>query len=186
MLLSLVLASAYLDGDTDALSAAAFGAEPELEQAPRTLAVATALTAMEDLAAEARPCLVTVEHADEPAERYLIVSARHAGRLIWSEQYRFDAAARAEAGGRAPGLQQAAASTPVNGAMPHAVFVDVVPAAAVGSDGQRGSEARRRFGSGPLRPSRAQQSRNASRSSARTKPAPAACQASASASPSRP
>jgi uncharacterized iron-regulated membrane protein len=91
-LLSLVLASAYFDGDGDALTAAAFGTEPELAQAPRTPAIATALTAMESVAPGARPFFVTVEHADEPAQQYLTVSARHPGRLIWSEQYRFDAA----------------------------------------------------------------------------------------------
>jgi len=91
-LLSLVLASAYFDGDTDALTAAAFGAEPALEQAPRAPAIANALTAMEEIAPGAQPFFVTVEHADEPAQQYMIVSARHAGRLIWSEQYRFDAA----------------------------------------------------------------------------------------------
>ncbi|MAT84534.1 MAG: hypothetical protein CMD39_09615 [Gammaproteobacteria bacterium] len=91
-LMSLVLASAYFDGDTDALSAAAFGAEPALNQAPRAPAIARAIEETRRVAPEARPFYVTIEDADVPEEQYMIVGARHAGRLIWAEQYRFDAA----------------------------------------------------------------------------------------------
>ncbi len=91
-LMSLVLAGAYFDGDTDALSAAAFGAEPELHQPARTPAIARAIEETRRLAPEARPFYVTIEDADVPEEQYMIVGARHAGRLIWAEQYRFDAA----------------------------------------------------------------------------------------------
>lgn len=95
-LLSLVLAAAYFDGDTDAVRAAAFGDEPALEQ-PRqqtdsTPAIARALESMARIAPEARPAYLTVEHADDPRQRFMVVGARHHGRLIWSEEYRFDSA----------------------------------------------------------------------------------------------
>lgn len=91
-LVSVVLAWAYFDGDTDALSAAAFGAEPELSQPVRPLAIRKALAEMERIAPEARPFYLTVEEADVPEKQWMIVGARHAGRLIWAEQYRFDGA----------------------------------------------------------------------------------------------
>ena len=91
-LVSLVLAAAYFDGDSDAVSAAAFGAEPELRQPEQPLAIAKAFNAMERIAPDAQPFYVTVEEADVPAQSYMVVGARHPGRLIWAEQYRFDAA----------------------------------------------------------------------------------------------
>ncbi|MFW6094210.1 MAG: PepSY domain-containing protein [Pseudomonadota bacterium] len=93
-LLSLLLGSAYFDGDTAKVSEAAFGSEPELgqPQGARAPDIARALTMMAEIAPRARPFFVTVEHADQPAEQYLEVSARHDQRLIWAEQYRFDAA----------------------------------------------------------------------------------------------
>lgn len=91
-LVSMVLASAYFDGDEDALSAAAFGAEPALSQPVQPLAIDRALTGMTRIAPDARPFYVTVEEADVPEEQWMIIGARHAGRLIWAEQYRFDGA----------------------------------------------------------------------------------------------
>jgi hypothetical protein len=92
VLVSWVLAWAYFDGDTDALSAAAFGAEQELVQTPRPLAIARALEETQRIDPQARPFYVTVEEADDPEKQWMIVGARHAGRLIWAEQYHFDAA----------------------------------------------------------------------------------------------
>lgn len=91
-LVSFVLAAAYFDGDTDAVTAAAFGAEPELNQPAEPLAIAAALEQMPDIAPDARPFYLTVEEADVPEKQWMIVGARHAGRLIWAEQYTFDAA----------------------------------------------------------------------------------------------
>ncbi|MGE0625572.1 MAG: PepSY-associated TM helix domain-containing protein [Pseudomonadales bacterium] len=91
-LVSFLLAAAYFDGDTEALAAAAYGEERVLSQAARPPAIARALDEMNRIAPEARPFYVTVEEADVPEKQWLIVGARHAGRLIWAEQYHFDAA----------------------------------------------------------------------------------------------
>lgn len=93
VLISWVLAGAYFDGDTDALSAAAFGAEPAVQQPPdQALNIAQALEQMPSIAPGAEPFYVTVENADVPDQQFMVVGARHAGRLIWAEQYRFDGA----------------------------------------------------------------------------------------------
>lgn len=91
-LISLVLSAAYFDGNLDALRAEVFGAEPEVEQAAGPLAIGRALSAMDRIAPDARPFYLTVEEADQPEKQYMIVGARHEGRLIYAEQYRFDAA----------------------------------------------------------------------------------------------
>jgi uncharacterized iron-regulated membrane protein len=91
-LVAFVLASAYFDGDTEAVFAAAFGDEPELQQPAQPVAIARAVESMERIAPDARPFFVTVEEADVPEKQFMIVSARHTGRLIWAEQYRFDGA----------------------------------------------------------------------------------------------
>lgn len=90
-LVSLVLAAAYFDGDRQAVMASAFGAEPALEQPTGPPALATALERMRQIAPGAEPFFVTVEEAGTPAQ-YVVVSARHPGRMIWAEQYRFDSA----------------------------------------------------------------------------------------------
>lgn len=92
LLLSLAMSQVYFDGSKDALMARVFGAEPELEQAARPLAIEKALTQMRTIAPDARPFYLTVEEADVPEKQYMIVGAELPGRLIYAEQYRFDAA----------------------------------------------------------------------------------------------
>ncbi|MBB6095554.1 putative iron-regulated membrane protein [Povalibacter uvarum] len=91
-LMVLLLSYVYTDGDTEALMARVYGAEPKLEQAAQPLAIGKALAAMKTIAPGATPFYITVEEADVPEKRFMIVGAEHPGRLIYAEQYRFDSA----------------------------------------------------------------------------------------------
>lgn len=73
-----------------AILADIFGAEPPLQPAG-AIPLAGALDSVQDIAPDAKPMSVTVHEADQP-ERFFEINARHPGRLIWSENYRFDAA----------------------------------------------------------------------------------------------
>ncbi len=90
-LLAALFATASFDGDTDAVIAEVYGAEPALHQPVEPAAIETILTQMDTIAPEATPFYVTLEDVNTP-EQYVIVGATHPGRLIYAEQYRFDTA----------------------------------------------------------------------------------------------
>lgn len=108
-----VLARAYTGGDLEAAYAPIFGSEPKPDAQPAGLPdVATALRTLAARVPDARPTYVIVH---DPATRgqHVQILAEHPRRLIYGENYRFDAAG----GWRGPvGLsdgalgQQAAAS----------------------------------------------------------------------------
>lgn len=89
-----VLAQAFYAGDTDALLADIYGAEPEVSRQAGAPAIADAVTRTRELAPDATPLGVTIEYADEPEKRFIVVGARHPGRLSYQEEYRFDGAGR--------------------------------------------------------------------------------------------
>lgn len=92
MLISLVTATAFYDGDSTALMADVYGAEPKLNQPlDQPLAIAKALQQMPEIAPGTTPFYITVEDAGEP-EQYMLIGAEHPGRMIYAEQYRFDSA----------------------------------------------------------------------------------------------
>jgi uncharacterized iron-regulated membrane protein len=85
-----VFADANYGGDRDAVMAAVFGEEPELGQEKGPLAIGSALQQMPTLAPEADPFLITAHDVGEP-HQFFSVSATHPGRMIYSENYLFDA-----------------------------------------------------------------------------------------------
>lgn len=91
-LVVLVIAQAYFDGDTDKVAEGIFGAEPQLEQRLEgPAAIASAVEQVKALEPGAEPFYVTLEEAETPRQ-YMIVGAEFPGRLIYSDQYRFDSA----------------------------------------------------------------------------------------------
>ena len=83
-------ADARYDGDREAVIAAVFGREPELDQPAGPLAIESALRQMKTIAPEVTPFLITAHDVGEP-NRFFSVSAAHPGRMIYSENYLFDA-----------------------------------------------------------------------------------------------
>jgi uncharacterized iron-regulated membrane protein len=79
------------DGGLDVTSVV-YGAEPELQQEARLPAVGAAVDFLMTTTPDTDPFFLTVERADEPEHQYMIIGTRHRDRLIWGEQYRFDAA----------------------------------------------------------------------------------------------
>jgi len=84
------MGTAVTGEDRGAILSDIFGAEPPLQPAG-PIPLAGALDSLRDIAPDARPMSVTVHEADQP-ERFFEINARHPGRLIWSENYRFDTA----------------------------------------------------------------------------------------------
>jgi uncharacterized iron-regulated membrane protein len=85
-----VFADANHGGDRDAVIASVFGKEPELHQDKSPLAIGSALQQMATLAPEADPFLITAHDAGEP-NQFFSISATLPGRMIYSENYLFDA-----------------------------------------------------------------------------------------------
>ncbi|MBA4800493.1 MAG: PepSY domain-containing protein [Euryhalocaulis sp.] len=85
------LSQTYFDGDRTQAMAALYGAEPALAQDMEPVGLSAALTRMDEIAPQAEPFYLTIEDAGTP-QQYMIIGATHPGRLIYAEQYRFDAA----------------------------------------------------------------------------------------------
>ena len=84
-----VVASAYHRGDERAVSASVFGDEPALDQKVAPPEIARALRNLETVAPQGTPILVTL-HGPGTPRQFIEVFATHPGRLIYSENYRFD------------------------------------------------------------------------------------------------
>lgn len=84
-----IIASAFFEGDDEALLAEVFGGPPALEQQVEPVNISRALANLSEIAPEADPFYVTIEDANSPSQ-YMLVGAHHTDRLIYAEQYRFD------------------------------------------------------------------------------------------------
>ncbi len=84
-----IFASAFFNGDEQAVIEAIHSPPPQLEQNVEPVAVETALEQLEDIAPETEPLYVTIENHGEP-DQYMLLGAIHPQRLIYVEQYRFD------------------------------------------------------------------------------------------------
>jgi uncharacterized iron-regulated membrane protein len=91
VMLILAVAAAAGGHSREALVESVFGAEPELEQREKTVAVARALNTLDEIAPDTEPLLMTL-HKAGTAGQFMEIYARHPGRLIYSENYRFDSA----------------------------------------------------------------------------------------------
>ncbi|MEM9171216.1 MAG: PepSY-associated TM helix domain-containing protein [Pseudomonadota bacterium] len=80
----------YDNGDTQSIVGDVFGNEPELSQPLGGVAIDRALHNMQHIAPEQSPILITVHDAGTEA-RFIEVYATAPGRLIYSENYIFDA-----------------------------------------------------------------------------------------------
>lgn len=67
-----------------------YGEEPVLDQKVETIGVKKALDAMQDISPEAKPMYITLHEAGTP-QQFMEIYAKHEDKLIWSENYRFDA-----------------------------------------------------------------------------------------------
>lgn len=89
LVLPLVGGATTLTGEPrSAIIASVFGEEPEVQGKPEA-ELARAFATLKAQYPTADPISVTVHEADQPG-RFFELSARHPGRLIWSENYRFD------------------------------------------------------------------------------------------------
>lgn len=84
-----VVAQLYYDGDQDAVSAQVFTPDPVLEQVIALPNVEKAVAQMETLAPDNQPLFLTVHEANTP-EQFIEIFAKVPGKLIYSENYRFD------------------------------------------------------------------------------------------------
>ena len=84
--------SAVTGKDPVAVTASVFGEEPQLNLAG-PLDLETAFTQMTVVAPDADPFLIVVHEAGTPSQFFTIM-ARHPQRMIYSENYQFDAAGR--------------------------------------------------------------------------------------------
>lgn len=92
--LALLMASFYAqtqyDGDQHALFADVFGNTPQVVEYDGALDLPHALNELKRIAPNTQPLFVTFENAGKP-NQYLLIGSQHLDKLIYSEQYRFDA-----------------------------------------------------------------------------------------------
>lgn len=89
-LLAALFGAVWYEGDESRVLADAFGAPPAIQESGSELQIARALRALREIAPEARPTLLTIEDADSD-KPWMVIAARHPERLIWAENYRFNA-----------------------------------------------------------------------------------------------
>lgn len=86
-----VYASAEYAGDSEAVVAGVFGEEPHLDQAAAgPLEIGDALEQMNTIAPGAKPFMILAHEVGEPGQ-FFAIPATHPGRLIYAENYLFDA-----------------------------------------------------------------------------------------------
>ena len=85
-----VVAELSYDGDRETVAGMVFTPDPIVTSRAGPVRTARALTYIEQTAPEASPQMVLIHDAGEPGQ-HISISARHKGRLIWGENYRFDA-----------------------------------------------------------------------------------------------
>lgn len=88
--MGLLVAIAFYDGNNEAMLEELYGGHPHVEQSAQVAQVSKALAQMPEIAPEANPFYITVEHPGED-DQFILVGAEQPGRLIYAEQYRFTA-----------------------------------------------------------------------------------------------
>lgn len=88
--IGLVLAQAFYDGNKEAVIPTVFGEEPALQQPVQSAQVGRAFAQMPELAPDEHPFYITVEDVGTP-KQFMVVGTKVPGRLIYAEQYYFDA-----------------------------------------------------------------------------------------------
>ena len=92
-LLIFVAATAFYQGDSDALIADVYGSDPVIDAPVQPLNVAAALATLAEQAPTAEPIYI-VAHNIGSRQQYMEIAATLPGRLIYSEIYRFAADGR--------------------------------------------------------------------------------------------
>jgi len=85
----IVIASVFHGGDRDIVVEKVFGQEPELSQELRPADINRAMENFSLIAPEASPLFLTI-HEPDTSGQFIEIYAQHPGRLIYSENYRFD------------------------------------------------------------------------------------------------
>lgn len=81
---------AWFGGDQEAAVEAVFGEEPELAGEVGPVRISAALQSLRELAPDTEPLFITVHDAGQP-DQFMSVAASHPRRLIYAENYLFDA-----------------------------------------------------------------------------------------------
>lgn len=85
-----VVATAFYDGDREAVIGSVFGEEPSLQQEIGSLKISKAIADMKTIAPESTPLFLVLHEVGTP-QQHMELYAKHPGRLIYSENYLFDA-----------------------------------------------------------------------------------------------
>lgn len=85
----IVVASAFYEGDRDAVIEKVFGKDPVLVQELQPADISAAMKNFASVAPEAFPIFLTIHEPDTPGQ-FIEIYAQHPDRLIYSENYRFD------------------------------------------------------------------------------------------------
>ncbi len=85
----IVIASVFHGGDQDIVVGKVFGQEPELSQDLRPANIIGAMENFSLIAPKASPLFLTI-HEPDTSGQFIEIYAQHPGRLIYSENYRFD------------------------------------------------------------------------------------------------
>lgn len=83
-------ADALYEGDRMELFADIYGGIPEVNQQTPTLDIPNALQELESIAPDTQPVFITIEDVGT-ANQFMLIGSQHMDKLIYSEQYRFDA-----------------------------------------------------------------------------------------------
>ena len=85
-----VVAELIYDGDRDTVAGMVFTPDPEVDSRPGPVDIVSALKYIEQEVPQASPEMILVHDAGLSGQ-HLSISAKHEGRLIYGENYRFDA-----------------------------------------------------------------------------------------------
>lgn len=83
-------ADALYDSEPMALFADLYGATPQLNNQPQILDIREALQQLEQVSPGTQPIFITVEEVGTE-QQFMLIGSQHMDKLIYSEQYRFDA-----------------------------------------------------------------------------------------------
>lgn len=88
--LNSLYADALYEGDDMAVFADLYGGIPQVKEHGEALNIPRAMTGLNTIAPDTQPIFITVEQADTD-DQFMLIGSQHMDKLIYSEQYRFDA-----------------------------------------------------------------------------------------------